>query len=104
MARLRSLGFLFLAVPVITSGCKDQEVRDYIKNDLHRWNAETVLPALEMLCDLERLIYQGTPDGNQGYDDWVQHGPIPQGTRTWCSVLGAGDPPAPPEPPPAWGD
>jgi hypothetical protein len=104
MARLKRVGFLVLVIPLFTAGCKDQEVRDYIKNDLHEWNELTILPALEMLCDLERLIYQGIPDGSGVYQPWVDHGPIPSTARRWCSIPGAGDPPAPPQPPPAWGD
>lgn len=107
MARLKRVGFLVLVIPLFTAGCgdqKDQEVRDYIRNELHPWNEETVLPALEMLCDLEKLIYLGIPDGSGGYLPWVDHASIPSTARRWCSILGVGDPPTPPQPPPTWGE
>jgi hypothetical protein len=106
MARLKCVGFLFLAVPFVTSGCKDQEVRDYIKDELHPWNEEVVSQAVKALCDLEVLLRKGIEQPDGSWQPWFDHPPVPDGgwPFKWCSdEAGTGDPPAPPEPPLEWG-
>ena len=100
MTRLKYIWIAILVLPFFTSGCKDQEVRDYIKdepNGFEYWNRTVVHPALEAFCDLERLIYQGIPQPDGTYVPFVEHAPIPPSPEVmrWCSEPGSSVQPPP---------